>query len=264
MTKQVTVLTLNIWNRSGPYAERLKLLRAAIADLQPDLIGLQEVVGHEQMQELLSDTEYHSDYFGARYEGSEMGIGIAARWPLRARQELNLPGDVDSATGGQALRVMVDSPYGPIPFTCLQIAFYAAHHGFKREQQMPAINEFARGRTKQDFPAILVGDFNTDPESTEIRYLKGWQSLMSSSAYWCDAWDHAGNQSKGATWSRSNPYAAWAPWPNRRIDYLFVAQPRLDQVGTIEHCEVVCNKPVEGIWPSDHFGVFAKLRASKD
>jgi endonuclease/exonuclease/phosphatase family metal-dependent hydrolase len=30
---------------------------------------------------------------------------------------------------------------------------------------MPALNEFDRGRNKNDFPAILVGDFNADPES---------------------------------------------------------------------------------------------------
>jgi endonuclease/exonuclease/phosphatase family metal-dependent hydrolase len=42
---------------------------------------------------------------------------------------------------------------------------------------MPVLNEFARGRTKNVLPAILVGDFNADPESAEIRYPKGLQSL---------------------------------------------------------------------------------------
>ena len=124
------------------------------------------------------------------------------------------------------------------------------HHGYKRERQMPALNEFARGRAKNDFPAILVGDFNTDPESAEIRYLKGLQSLQGGSAYWCDAWDHAGDGSKGATWSKSNDFAAWAPWPDRRIDYIFVAQPSLDGAGTIEYCSVVCNDRVDEVWPS--------------
>jgi endonuclease/exonuclease/phosphatase family metal-dependent hydrolase len=121
---------------------------------------------------------------------------------------------------------MVNSPYGTIPFTCATTAFYMTHHGYKRERQMPALNEFARGRVKTDFPAILVGDFNTDPESAEIRYLRGLQSLEGVSAYWCDAWDHAGDGSKGTTWSKNNDFAAWAPWPNRRIDYIFVAQPQ--------------------------------------
>ena len=40
----VAALTLNIWNRQGPWAERLHRIRAGFAALQPDLIGLQEVL----------------------------------------------------------------------------------------------------------------------------------------------------------------------------------------------------------------------------
>jgi endonuclease/exonuclease/phosphatase family metal-dependent hydrolase len=61
-------------------------------------------------------------------------------------------------------------------------------------------------------------------------------------------------------WSKTNDFAAWAPWPNRRIDYIFIAQPRLDGAGMIEHCSVVCDEKVDDVWPSDHFGVFARLR----
>jgi endonuclease/exonuclease/phosphatase family metal-dependent hydrolase len=158
------------------------------------------------------------------------------------------------------LRGMVSSPHGMIPFTCATTAFYMTHHGYKRERQMPALNEFARGKDMSAFPAILVGDFNTDPESAEIRYLKGLQSFEGGSAYWCDAWDHAGDGSKGTTWSKGNDFAAWAPWPNRRIDYILIAQPRLDGAGTIEHCSVVCNEKVDDVWPSDHFGLVARVR----
>jgi endonuclease/exonuclease/phosphatase family metal-dependent hydrolase len=99
--------------------------------------------------------------------GTTSGIAIAARWPIQDRQELWLPGDGKS-NGGPALRGMVSSPHGIIPFTCATTSFYMTHHGYKRERLMPALNEFARGRTKNDFPAILVGDFNTDPESAEV------------------------------------------------------------------------------------------------
>lgn len=252
----LTVLTLNVWNREGPWSKRLSLIRSWIHRLQPDLIGFQEVVDANHAQELLGDCNYHSEWIG-----TASGITIAARWPIHDRQELWLPGDGNSA-GGPALRGMVSSPYGMIPFTCATTAFYMTHHGYKRERQMPVLNEFARGRTQNDFPAILVGDFNTDPESAEIRYLKGLQSLGGGSAYWCDAWAHAGDGGEGATWSKDNDFAAWAPWPNRRIDYIFVAQPRLDGAGAIECCSVVCNERVDDAWPSDHFGVFAQVRVT--
>jgi hypothetical protein len=54
--------------------------------------------------------------------------------------------------------------------------------------------------------------------------------------------------------------AAWAPWPNRRIDYIFIAQPRLDGAVTIEEWSVVGNERVDGVWPSDRFGVLARVR----
>ena len=40
----VRVLTLNCWHVSEPFAERMALIRAGIAALNPDLIGLQEII----------------------------------------------------------------------------------------------------------------------------------------------------------------------------------------------------------------------------
>jgi hypothetical protein len=48
--------------------------------------------------------------------------------------------------------------------------------------------------------------------------------------------------------------------PDLRIDYIFVGHPTLaDRAGFIERCDVVCNERRDGIWPSDHFGVYAVL-----
>jgi endonuclease/exonuclease/phosphatase family metal-dependent hydrolase len=253
-SRSLSILTLNVWNRQGPWPQRLPLIKSWISRLQPDLIGFQEVIDATHIQELLSDFGFHSEWMG-----TNSGIAIAARWPIRDRRELWLPGDGESR-GGPTLRGSVESPYGIIPFACATTWFYMSHHGFKRERQMPALNKFARGQDKNDCPAVLVGDFNADPDSAEMRYLRGLQSLQGRSAYWCDAWEQAGDGGKGATWSKTNDFAAWAPWPHRRIDYIFVAQPRLDGVGMIEQCSVVCNERVNGIWPSDHFGVFARVK----
>jgi endonuclease/exonuclease/phosphatase family metal-dependent hydrolase len=252
---QLSVLTLNVWNREGPWEQRLALIKLWIKRLQPDLIAFGEVVDTAHLRELVGEFDYHTEWMGV-----DSGVAIAARWPIHNREENWLP--LGGEPGGFALRGMIHSPYGVIPFTSVGTHFYSTQHGFKRELQMPGLNEFARGKTKTDFPAILAGDFNTDPDSAEIRYLKGRQSLAGGSAYWCDGWEHAGDGSKGTTWSKSNDFAAWAPWPNRRIDYIFASQPRLDHAGTIEDCVVVCDEPVNGVWPSDHFGVFARLRTA--
>ena len=42
--KQFRVATLNIWNKSGPWAARTKLIRSEMDRLEADVIGLQEVL----------------------------------------------------------------------------------------------------------------------------------------------------------------------------------------------------------------------------
>ncbi|TMQ09400.1 MAG: hypothetical protein E6J90_38150 [Deltaproteobacteria bacterium] len=250
----VRVLTLNLWNREGPWERRRELLRAWFERLEPDLVGLQEVSG-EQIDELFGP-EAHREWLGR-----ESGIAVVSRWPLRERAELALIGDGEP--GGSALRVIADSPHGAIRFCCAATFFYLPHHGYRRERQMPELARFARGDVgRDDFPPILVGDFNADDQSAEIRYLKGLQSLDGSSAYFVDAWAFAGDGGAGTTWSRHNDFAGRWLLPDRRIDYIFVGHPRLaDRAGVIERCDVVCNERRDGIWPSDHFGVYAVLTA---
>jgi exonuclease III len=83
IASSLSVLTLNVWNREGPWPERLPLIRSWIERLQPDLIGLQEVVDATHSQELLSDFNFHTEWMG-----TTSGVAIAARWPIRDRQEL--------------------------------------------------------------------------------------------------------------------------------------------------------------------------------
>jgi hypothetical protein len=74
----------------------------------------------------------------------------------------------------------------------------------------------------------------------------------------------AGDGGPGYTWSNRNAFAAIALEPERRLDYIFAGYPiRLGEaygVGKIETCRVVCDYAVDGVWPSDHFGVYAELR----
>ena len=40
----------------------------------------------------------------------------------------------------------------------------------------------------------------------------------------------------------------------------FAGYPQRGGVGLVEACHVVCDDEVGGVWPSDHFGVYAELR----
>ena len=124
-------------------------------------------------------------------------------------------------------------------------------------------------RPENGFPPIIVGDFNAEPGSDEIRYMTGLHSMHGRSVAFVDAWEAAGDHSLpgedglGITWSNRNPYARTEFEPRRRIDYIFAGLPGRSGVGAVESCRVVCNEEMGGVWPTDHFGVFAELRTQK-
>ena len=269
----VSILTMNIWNNMAPWSERLIVLREWIERLNPDLIGFQEVLigeGLDQLDALVEGFGYHCEYGPAMHLPDrphlEFGNAIASRWPINSNHKLKLPdrGDWEARA---ALTVEIDSPFGPISFSSTHL-HYRFHHGHVREKQVAALADLVLHKMpKKGFPPIIVGDFNAEPESDEIRFMRGMHSHQGSSVAFLDAWEVAGDQSRpgpqGITWSNDNPYAKPEFEPDRRIDYIFVGLPGREGVGHIERCEVVCNRATEGVWPSDHFAVYAELRSEK-
>jgi hypothetical protein len=70
----LAVLTLNVWNREGPWPKRLLLIRSWIHRLQPDLIGFQEALDASHTQELLAECGFQSEWMG-----TNSGIAIVPR-----------------------------------------------------------------------------------------------------------------------------------------------------------------------------------------
>jgi len=273
----VSVLTLNLWHDSGPYPTRRTLVRAWIEQLDPDVIGFQEVLrgpSFDQVGELLEGMAYHIEFASASSfwrdpkrapgtrEATEFGNAIAARWPITERDVLALPDTGDGETrSALSVTVSAPQPVGPFSVTCTHL-HWKFHQSEVRERQVVVACDRVLARRRQGgFPPLLIGDFNAEPESAEIRYVTGLQSLRGRSVALLDAWRAAGKGGSGITWSNANDYARLNLEPDRRIDYVFAGFPRRDGIGQIAHCRVVCNEPKAGVWPSDHFGVYAELRA---
>ena len=259
-----------IVNRSGPWPERAKRIREWLDRLEPDLIGMQEVVrqpGFDQLEELLAGYGYHLDYVagspywqsGRENEVGEVGNALASRFPISERAELRLP---ESGDGEErvALRVQVEGPAGRFPFTVTHLN-WKLDHGWVRERQAVAVCDFAvEGAIEDGFPPVLVGDFNAEPDSTEMRYVQGLHALEGRSALFLDAWRRSGAQGPGFTWDNRNDWARLDREPDRRIDYVLAGLPPRSGLGQFLSCRVVCNDEQAGVWPSDHFGVYAELR----
>jgi endonuclease/exonuclease/phosphatase family metal-dependent hydrolase len=99
-------------------------------------------------------------------------------------------------------------------------------------------------------PTIVAGDFNAAPTSPTMRHL---------TQYYADAWPQVSDD-PGHTWTVDNPVAAKEivrllndPTHRRRIDYI-LTNAAITAVG------LVGRRPIDGVWLSDHYGVFADLK----
>ncbi|MGB3588713.1 MAG: endonuclease/exonuclease/phosphatase family protein [Tunicatimonas sp.] len=96
-----------------------------------------------------------------------------------------------------------------------------------------------------DAPVILMGDFNSNPESTPYKTLNESENLA-------DAWNKSVLPPVGPEKSFSG-FAVTPNLPGDRIDHIFVS-PSLDV-----HRMAIISEEKNGAYPSDHFPVFAEI-----
>jgi endonuclease/exonuclease/phosphatase family metal-dependent hydrolase len=265
--KTLRVATLNIWNRFGPWQERLVAIRAGVAAVAPDLLGLQEVLrldpgegdGLDQAAAIAAGFGYHAAY--GRATGEQWGNAVLSRWPITRSHVFELP---RAGTDEKRTLLFADiaAPFGAIPFFVTHLN-WKFDEGHVREVQLREIaRQIESLASPKAFPAILVGDFNAEPEADEIRFLRGLTSLGGSRrVYFQDAFALAGDGPPGFTFARRNPFASSLNEPDRRVDYVFVRGRDDRSRGLPLDARVCFDRPVEGAFASDHFGVVATLRA---
>jgi endonuclease/exonuclease/phosphatase family metal-dependent hydrolase len=244
---RLLVATLNILNLADRWEERLPLLLADMAALQPDLIGLQEVVYPMQQDRLLGAAGE------GRYEAirgwagrPEYGNSLLVKAPLEATDVERL----DLGLQRAAHRVRVSLPGG----TRLAFAVVHLHHvpadAQARDGQAAALIAWLEGAPPHD-AMVVVGDFNAAPgEAAEQRM--------------CDA----GFRSAYAEANGSNPVATWpsglqAPAMDTDgdpscLDYIWVRG-----AVSVDDARLFADRPAVGdptLYPSDHLGIAAHLR----
>ncbi len=257
------VVTLNIWNRLGPWEERLAVIREGMRELAPDLVGLQEVIdagGHTQAADIAEGLGYHTTYGLANHYGGEVSLGnaVLSRWPILTTRVFALPnGGTDERRS--LVLAEIDSPHGKIPFFVTHLN-WKLHESAVREQQVMDIAEHVKAEAPTSgLPPILVGDFNATPEAAEVRFLKGLQSLGGKSVYFADCFEQCGTGS-GVTFDGTrNHFAEQYHEHPRRIDYVFVRGPDTHVRGKPRSARVVFDEPKNGVFATDHFGVMAEI-----
>ena len=263
--RALRIVTLNIWNRGGPWEARLQAIRAGLVDLEPDIVGLQEVLrgappeGPDQAAQIAEGLGYHIAY-GAAFETGGIGFGnaVLSRFPISRSEVVPLP-TLDAPESRCLVFAGLDAPFGKVPFFVTHLS-WRFNEGHVREAQVLSIAETIKRLCPiEGFPPILVGDFNAPPDADEIRYLKGLCSLGTRRVYFSDTFGIVG-RGDGVTFTNRNPFASELREPERRIDYIFVRGPDARGRGEPLEARVCFERPHNGVYASDHFGVSATIR----
>ena len=274
--RSLRVLTMNIWTFTEPYAARMCLLRAGIRKLDPDLMAFQEA-GLEgrrnQAREVLDDLGYHIVHqFELKKPDKRFsnGVCIASRWPVKVAELLPLQVTkhcLHYPYAALAVRVDAPAPVGQMLFVNSKPSWQFSRERERELQALAVARMIGRHSAKDEFPPILAGDFDARPDSASIRFLSGKQSLFGTSVHFRDAWAEAGDGSEGLTWTTDSKFVKdfvkarlYMRQHGRRIDYVFLGSFH-DHAkrASICSCRVVLDKPTRGVWPSDHYAVFAEI-----
>lgn len=282
------VLTWNVGSLfEKGWTERRHEIVAWIDQLMPDVICLQEVWEDSSSQntaawlgEAASGQWHHAfggfDLAALGFDDPKFRFGSAvlSRWPIdnQALHQLPVAANHEDAfveiMGWELLHVqtagldLFSTHLAPAPI-----------HGRHRLVQVDAIEVLTRaargasdrlepGVARTAMPAILCGDFNAEPNSDEIRFLRGLTPLNERTTFWQDAWSVAGDGSPGYTqdW-RTHPLADALNVHRKRIDYIFVGDPflRAGNAGRVLSCEVIGTTAITGLVGSDHSGLLAEV-----
>lgn len=275
---------MNVWHFPTDRKVRAAKIARELEVLDADYVLLQEVPYTDNGEsEFLNDIVEYTGYqvaaghgmlpitnHGPRYLS---GLAILSKAPVL---ESGISYAPTSTQGTYQSNYAVLNENGKAVILFNIHGFWGGNMAHKREAQIKEINRHATWleKTYSDMKPIvlLAGDFNSEPESSVIRYLKGLQSIGSDGAYWVDSWDYAG-QGEGFTSTPKLRYfsdtansvgiANPSATPERRIDYIFSKGWNYGRAGTpLKTTLCFTEECSNGYTVSDHYGVSAEIQFS--
>lgn len=246
MTDALHVATLNIRNIADRWEERLPLLLADMRALQPDVIGLQEVV-YPMEQDRLLGAAGEARYRAIRaWAGRpEYGNSLLVREPLEATTDERLELDRNRS----AIRAIIRLPGGSrLLYAATHLHHVPADESVRDEQVARLIEwlDSAPSAAAQ----VLVGDFNAEPDEPACARLRA--------AGFRSAYLEANGAEPAVTW----PSGIQAPGMDTDgepgcLDYIWLrgAVRAVDARLTFDRPAVT--DPT--LFPSDHLGLAAHV-----
>ena len=240
------VATINIRNLADRWDERLPLLLADMAALQPDLLGIQECVFPMQQDRLLGAAGEGRYIAHRAWAGRpEYGNALLVREPLAATAVERL----DLGLNRSALRAVVRLEDGPPLLVAVTHLHHLTADESVRDDQVRALVEWLAAAPHAD-AHVVVGDFNAEPDEPAARRMvdAGFRS----------AYAIANGADPDVTW----PSGLEAPAPDTEgppgcLDYVWVRGG-----ARVTTARLAFDRPAVGdptLYPSDHVGIAAEL-----
>jgi endonuclease/exonuclease/phosphatase family metal-dependent hydrolase len=248
---EVTIATLNLFNRVGRWGERAPLVVGQMVEVAPDVIGLQEVDLLIDQGHWLADrlnlwlgppyyTAYHQNKSGR--EAAVQAIAFLTRLPVLEHEGLDY-----LSMDRVAQRLLLDLGGG------VRLDLYNTHlhhpatveaERTRRQEAAHLLRWMSRHRT---LPQVVVGDFNALPGGRAVALMK--RRFLS-------AHETAHGREPAYTWP--SPLLAEPPEAPGTLDYVFVSRRGI----RVMEARVAFNRPHAddpALYPSDHFGLLARL-----
>jgi endonuclease/exonuclease/phosphatase family metal-dependent hydrolase len=242
---RVHVATLNIRNLADRWFERLPLLLNDMSALQPDLLGLQEVVYPMQQDRLIGAAGEGRYATHRAWAGRpEYGNALLVREPLAvsAVERLDLVHD------RSALRALIGLPGADVLMVVTHLHHARAGENIRDEQTAMLLSWLADG--PRATATVMVGDFNANPGEAALGRIRadGFRSAYAA----------ANGEDPAVTW----PSGLVAEAPDTDgdpacLDYIWVRGSV-----RVESARLCFDRPAPDeltLYPSDHLGVTAWL-----
>lgn len=244
---ELTLVTLNLWHDKGEWPKREKLIVAALRELHPDVIALQEVFQHEglpnQARTLAEALGYEYVFASVDPPGKAQRFGnaILSRHPILARDWKALE-PLDDFRTIVRVRIAIDGREINVYDTHLH---WTDQGGAIRAEQVGDVLRYIAA-TDGGLPSVLAGDLNASMDAPEL------QPLL---APFLDA--YAAMHPDMAPGDRAHSTLDLEQYPPRHIDQVLLQRGAF--VPT--QAKVILDRPdAAGTWASDHYGVLVGLR----
>ncbi|RUM39587.1 MAG: hypothetical protein DSY57_01010 [Desulfobulbus sp.] len=248
-----TILTYNIRVGAGlrkygrsPYLLKdeiqpeLEPIIAAIRSVNPDIVGLEEVLGEEQAAVIAEALNMNYSYVphGLEKYGAWWGVAVLSKFPILhvVRQEIS------SGRGNTRANL-----YATIPVFGKECVFVVMHKD-KDQKRGYALRNTMAWIQKIKKPVVLLGDFNIRPE--DRRHVV-FSTRLEDTIYLAGTKNARYAEKRGTFPGKHGQY--WG----KRIDYILVDKGRFKVVnaGLLD----------EKYWSaSDHIGYYAVVRLKKE